>query len=218
MAFTRHDPSPRYSALIELYRRLHAEGEVGRGLSAEKTYPGISLLPHVERIKRLISETAADNVLDYGSGKGIAYALPSVEVPGVGHVGSLVDYWEVDYVRCYDPCYPTYARRPDEVFDGVVCTDVLEHCPEEDLEWIMADLFSYARKFVFAVAACFPALTHLPNGENAHCTVQPGQWWHERMERAARGSGVRWQLIAQELVPDQAKGRMLCNTEFNGNG
>ena len=215
MQFTKDNPSPRYLALIDLYRTLHTRGETARGFSAENTYPGISLLPHVERIKRLIAETEANNVLDYGSGKGMAYAMPSVDVPGVGPVGALTDYWDVDYVRCYDPSYSPYSRRPDETFDGVVCTDVLEHCPEEDLNWIIADLFQYATKFVFAVAACFPALTHLPNGENAHCTVRPAQWWHERIAAAAEGSGIRWQLVTLEVIDPNGGGKLL-GTEFNG--
>ena len=218
MAYTRDNPSPRYAALIEEYRRLHAKGEVNLGLSAERTYPGVSLLPHVGTIKRLIEDTGSNTLLDYGSGKGIAYELPSVDAPGLGNVGPLIDYWNVDYVLCYDPCYPVYARRPDEVFDGVVCTDVLEHCPEEDLDWIMTDLFSYARRFVFAAVACFAAKTHLPNGENAHCTVQPGQWWHERFARIAHGSGIRWQVVAQEIASGQSGSATMRNTRFGGSG
>ena len=216
--YTRSNPSPRYGALLEQYRTLHAKGEAQLGLSAEKTYPGISLLPHVAAIKRLIEETGSNNVLDYGSGKGIAYALAAVEIPGQGNVGSLIDYWNVDYVHCYDPCYPLYARRPEEPLDGVVCTDVLEHCPEEDLDWIVSDLFSYACKFVFAAVACFPAKAHLPNGENAHCTVQSGQWWHERFSRIARGTGIRWRVVAQEIITDELGKQVMRITAFDGDG
>ena len=218
MTFTRDNPSPRYAALIEQYRTLHAKGEINLELSAESTYPGVSLFPHICAIKRLIEETGSNTILDYGSGKGIAYELPSVEAPGMGNVGPLVDYWNVDYVLCYDPCYPVYARRPEEVFDGVVCTDVLEHCPEEDLDWIMTDLFSYARRFVFAAVACFPAKTHLPNGENAHCTVKSSQWWHERFLRIAQRSGIRWQVIAQEFFSDRIGTPRMRNIEIGGNG
>ena len=218
MRSTRGNPSPRYAALIEQYRSLHAEGEPRLGLSAEKTYPGVSLFPHITTIKSLIDETGSNTILDYGCGKGIAYDLPSVEAPGVGHVGSLTDYWNVDYVQCYDPCYPVYARRPEEVFDGVVCTDVLEHCPEEDLDWIVTDLFSYARRFVFAAVACYPAKTHLPNGENAHCTVQPSRWWRELFLRIAGSSAIRWQVIAQEFVPDSSGTPTMCHIRIDGNG
>ena len=218
MVYTRDNPSRRYAALMEQYRSLHAKGEVKLGLSPEKTYPGVSLLPHIATIKCLIEETGANTLLDYGSGKGIAYGLPSVDAPGVGNVGPLIDYWDVDCVTCYDPCYPIYARRPQEVFDAVVCTDVLEHCPEEDLDWIVTDLFSYARRFVFAAVACFPAMTHLPNGENAHCTVQTSEWWNERFLRIAQGCGIRWKVIAQEIVSDRNGKQIMRNTGFDGSG
>lgn len=55
----------------------------------------------------------------------------------------------------------------------MICTDVLEHCPEEDIPWIVDELFAFARKFVYANIACFPARKQLPSGGNAHCTVKP---------------------------------------------
>ena len=44
----------------------------------------------------------------------------------------------------------------------------------------------------------YPARKELPNGENAHCTLQDANWWREQMAGAARrGPGVRWQLCVQ---------------------
>jgi len=162
-----------------LYRRLHAEGEARLGLLPEQTYPGVSLLPHVAKIKQMIDQTGARTVLDYGCGKGQQYDATDLEVPGVGRIDSILDYWDIDHVHCYDPCVPRYDRLPDESADGVVATDVLEHCPEEDVAWIVAEMYSRARRFVFASIACYPAKTHLPNGENAHCTIRPAEWWND---------------------------------------
>ena len=104
-------------------------------------------------------------------------------------------------VRCYDPCHEPFSRLPEEKFDGVLCTDVLEHCPEEDVPWILDEIFGYARRFVFANAACYPARKHLPNGENAHCTIREPAWWRERLcETSARHPGVLWEVWVQSLV------------------
>jgi hypothetical protein len=70
----------------------------------------------------------------------------------------------------------------------VICTDVLEHCPEEDIPWILDELFAYARKFVYANVACFPARKRLPSGGNAHCTIKPVKWWEAEIVRAARAA------------------------------
>jgi hypothetical protein len=101
---------------------------------------------------------------------------------------------------------------PGNSFDGVISTDVLEHCPEEDLPWIVQELFDLADKFVFASIAGYPARKHLPSGENAHCTVRPLSWWTQLFSHAAKGSpGLIWRLryfrpggSAGTLVVDEA--------------
>jgi len=50
----------------------------------------------------------------------------------------------------------------------------------------VAELFAYARKFVYANIACFPAKKRLPSGGNAHCTIKPAKWWEEHIGRAAK--------------------------------
>jgi hypothetical protein len=200
MEFSRENPSPRYRELMRLYRQLHAEGEKFLGLGPAATYPGISLMPHLETIKQLIDETGAKTILDYGSGKGMQYEPQRIVLPGRGEWDSVLDFWDVDEVRCYDPCYEPYSRLPHERFDGVVCTDVLEHCPEEDLRWIADEMFSFAARFVYAGVACYPARSRLPTGENAHCTVRPSAWWRRMFEEVAAGHpAVKWKISCVEL-------------------
>jgi hypothetical protein len=174
---------------------MHLEGERFLGIPPEITFPGSSLAPQAERIRRLIEITGAANVLDYGSGKGRQYSARGVELASGTRVESVQDYWDVDYVHCYDPCYPPFSKRPEGKFDGVVCTDVLEHCPEEDIGWILDEIFGYARHFVFANVACMPAKKRLPNGENAHVTVRPVPWWRDIIDGvAARHPRVVWEV------------------------
>ncbi|MCW5604487.1 MAG: class I SAM-dependent methyltransferase [Burkholderiales bacterium] len=182
---SRSNPSARHLELMALYQRLHREGEKFLGIEANSTYPGASLLPHVGRIKELIDRTGSRTILDYGCGKGYQYDLRDIELAGVGRLESVIDYWDVDEIRCYDPCYERFSKLPEEKFDGVISTDVLEHCTEEDLPWIVEEIFSYATRFVFANIACYPAKTRLPNGENAHCTVRPPEWWKNLFGRIA---------------------------------
>jgi hypothetical protein len=202
MPYSRLQPSPRYRALLDMYRDMHVHGDRASGTAPEKTFPGKSLAKQAMRIKRLIDETGAASILDYGSGKGLQYDPRPVKVKGVGSFDGIIDYWGVDSVKCYDPAYTPHSALPQGLFDGVVCTDVMEHCPEEDVPWIVEEIFSFAERFVFVNAACFPAQKRLPNGENAHCTIQPPQWWEERFRAAAlKRPGVKWELWVAYLAP-----------------
>jgi hypothetical protein len=199
-SFTRGSPSPRYRELLSQYRHLHLHGEQRMNLPAEKTYNGRSLPRHAARIKALIDEHGARTLLDYGSGKGHQYRAMEVRLPDGRVFGSIPAYWGVDNVTCYDPAYEPFSQLPPGPFDGVICTDVLEHCPEQDIGWILGELFSFARAFVFANVACYPAMKHLPNGENAHCTVRGFSWWQEQLRAVcAAHPAIHFEFLLEEL-------------------
>ena len=127
-----------------------------------------------------------------------------------GEWPSVMDYWDVDEVVCYDPCYPPFSKYPGGKFDGVISTDVLEHCPEEDIPWIIDEIFSFATRFVFANVACYPARKRLPTGENAHCTIQPVEWWKHLIEGiAASYPGVTWEVWIQSRVDGPQGSRLV---------
>jgi hypothetical protein len=214
MTTSRDNPSPRYRELIGLYRTMHRVGDAAHGLSAEKTFPGQSLPRQAHRIRPLIARTQAKTILDYGSGKGIQYRPAPIKQEGVVRWNSIQEYWGVETIRCYDPAYEPHSELPTGRFDGVVCTDVLEHCPEQDLDWIIDGFFAFAEKFVFANVACYPAAKRLPNGENAHCTIKPAAFWKARFEAAAaRHPGVLWELWLEESYGQGRPETRLANFE-----
>lgn len=186
-SFSRNNPSPRYAELTRLYRQMHEKGESFLHIKPEDTFPGQSLPPQAKRIKGLIDANKARRILDYGSGKGMQYQARDITLPDVpGKWPSIQAYWAVDAIHCFDPSYAPFSELPRGAFDGVISTDVLEHCPEEDVPWIIDEIFSYARKFVFMNVACYPAKKRLPTGENAHCTIKPKEWWAGIIQDTAR--------------------------------
>jgi len=210
MTYTRSHPSPRYVALLDQYRTLHTRGEQFLGIPPEQTFPGQSLIPQVERIKEYVQRAAARTLLDYGAGKGLQYLPMSVQSDTGETWPSILDYWGVETVTCYDPCYVPFSELPTGQFDGVICTDVLEHCPDEDLPWIVDELFRYSRHFVFANVACYPAKKRLPSGENAHCTLRPRAWWEALLsEVSPRYPHVDWEVWVQSLHHEGGTTRML---------
>ena len=180
--YTRDDPSPEYREMVEMYSTLHREGaESERKKDAKRTaaqtFSGKMLMENAPTIGALIARADSRTLLDYGSGKGGAYQEKDIELADGQTAPSLKDYWNLESIRCYDPGYEPFSQLPTERFDGVICIDVLEHITEPDLPWVLEELFGYARHFVFANIACYPAKKHLPNGQNAHCTVRSPDWW-----------------------------------------
>jgi len=185
-AFSRASPSPRYRRLVEQYQLMHTQGEIRLGIPPEQTFPGQSLPPQAPHIKRMIKASGARTLLDYGCGKGRQYWPHRIrdEQEGIEYP-DIKSFWGISDVRCYDPGYAPFTELPTGTYDGVICTDVLEHCPEEDVPWIIAELFHYAEKFLYANVACFPARKRLPSGGNAHCTVKPVRWWEDVIVKTA---------------------------------
>lgn len=177
--FSRSNPSPRYRELVALYQRMHLEGYAPQGIKPANLFSGASIIPHLPMIKTLVTQTQSRSLLDYGSGKGLQYRASGMTLRNGERIADIRSYLGVERIVCYDPGVREHATMPAGTFDGVVSTDVLEHCPEQDVTWIVEEIFAAASKFVFANIASYPAAKTLPNGENAHCTVRPPEWWDE---------------------------------------
>ena len=199
MTTSRARPSKRFQDLVALYARMHLEGEPTLQLAPAQTFDGSSLRRHLPAIRALIRACGARTLLDYGCGKAALYDERPLKLPGGGEAASLRGYWGLESAVRYDPGYQPFAARPAGTFDLVVCTDVLEHCPEEDLDWILGEIFGFARRAVYLCIAAYPARKRLPTGENVHVTIRPAAWWAERLQQAAEARpGVRWQAVVEE--------------------
>jgi hypothetical protein len=197
--YSRQNPSPRYRELVTLYQQVHREGIPEQNLAGEDVYVGKSLIGHLPAIQALVAATGAKSLLDYGAGKGRVYAQRNIKLSDGRVIPSVQEYLGVDRIACYDPAVPEHWNFPSGRFDGVISTDALEHCPQDDMPWIVEEMFSTARKFVYANVASYPAQKRLPNGENAHATQQPAQWWDALLRSCgARHPSVTYRFKIRE--------------------
>jgi hypothetical protein len=112
--------------------------------------------------------TKSKSILDYGCGHGLQYKRDGL------HKKMRID---LRNVFLYDIGNPRHNVLIDHNVDGVICTDVLEHIPEEFLDEALTNIFTKADKFVYLTIHCGLAKKVLSNGQNAHCTIKhPREW------------------------------------------
>jgi hypothetical protein len=169
-------------SLASQYRQAHEDAEA---------FSGYSVLPHAWEIRRMLIETGSKSVLDYGCGKGRQYANDCVH-----------EWWGVKLPTLYDPGVPQFATKPAPgiMFDAVICTDVLEHIPELELDKTLQEIFLYAGRMVFLTACCRPSNRTLPDGTNAHITVKPEEFWR-RLIKVGMKDLARGKRVALRITP-----------------
>ena len=167
-------PSQEYYDLIDSYKVLHEE---------EGKFKGISLTPLVPTLIHVTKENNCKTLLDYGCGKAIPYDKDRCKEVDLRHpIQKLCNLKSFDL---YDPAYEKYATLPDKKYDIVVCTDVLEHIAEQDIDYVLTEILSRSNKIVFLNISCQPALKHFKEGKfkgkNVHISVFDPSWWGHKI-------------------------------------
>lgn len=147
---------------LDLYRQMHEAGH----------FPGHSTEKWSEVIDRLVKYHGAKTMLDFGSGKGEQYRRLKLH-----------ERWGVS-ITCYDPAVHGLNKLPNALqpFDGVICCDVLEHLEGDELDHAIFHASIRARMFCFFSVALFPAKKTLPDGRNAHITLESREWWFAKVQ------------------------------------
>lgn len=142
-----------------------------------KWFSGKLPLDAADDIHQLIRKTKAKRILDYGSGKGYQYLRDRIHE----RWGGLLPY-------CYDPGVPNLCSKPSGPFDGIICTDVMEHIAPADIHIVLKDIFSLVSRkgFVYFAIHCHLAGKHFLSGENVHLTVEPPSWWRLQLHQYKR--------------------------------
>lgn len=160
------------SKYIEEYKKLHSDESFKRRGYVYGYGDGKIVVNNYDYIANLITKYSATSILDYGCGKAVGHTEKKVLDPlGITDIG------------LYDPAIPKWSTLPDRKFDGVICTDVMEHIPEQNVEHVLDEIISKAEKFAFFTISCNSAREMLSNGENAHITIKPPGWWVKKLKK-----------------------------------
>ena len=123
-------PSQDYYDLIDSYKKLHEQ---------EGKFKGISLIPLVPTLIKIVKDNDCKTLLDYGCGKAIPYDKERCREVDLRN--PIQELCSLESFDLYDPAYEKYAILPDKKYDVVVCTDVLEHVAEQDIDYVLTKIF-----------------------------------------------------------------------------
>ena len=168
-------PSEDYYELINSYKKLHKE---------KGKFQGISLIPLVPTLINITKENNCKTLLDYGCGKAVPYMKKKCKELGIRR--PIQELCNLDSFDLYDPAYPKYNKLYNKKYDIVICTDVMEHIAEQDIDYVLKDILSHSKKTVFLNISCQPALKHFKEGkfkgQNVHESVFNGHWWSDKVK------------------------------------
>ncbi len=197
---------------IAAYRRLH-EGHDGFLVDGERSKPLPNLFDGSNFVTKLyrpfcaiLENVPVARILDYGSGK--ADHLHKTTLKGKtlyqAHPGKIQTYY------CFDPGYTRFSKPPAEgqTFNIVICADVMEHVPEEDVRETLVQIRSKLEDggvALFTISGKLAKKSFL-DGENLHVTVKPYTYWRDLINEIFTGCGVYLIYEGQESSVTSANG------------
>ena len=202
---SRKNPSYIYHELVKNYSLMHSSADSN---SAKPKFPGKKVCEMAALIQRVALINNCKSVLDYGGGKGFQYTdkVIFIDIDTGKTYKGLHNLLGAETAFVFDPSSSNLKNKPDPE-DLVICTDVLEHIYENDLPWVLHEIFSSAKKTVFLTIACYLDRKKLPNGLPCHITVKEPNWWHGLV----KGIGsqyphisyvcVCWQMSKEGFIP-----------------
>lgn len=161
--------SKKGEELIDHYKYMVKHGyQRNDGSFIKNTYESFELKKFKKLLLPQFKHWEIKSVLDYGGGGS------NWEKKDFSNQKSAKEFFDLEKIINYEP-----ARNLNKLdkCDCVVCFDVLEHIYLNDLNKILTNIYSHARKLVILQVACYEAAALLPSGENAHITQRPPIWW-----------------------------------------
>jgi mitochondrial fission protein ELM1 len=178
--FTARRPSAAYRALRQRVHQACRQPGIRRTPAAKRS--------NLESLRELVSLSNATTLLDVG------FAAPSA---GPAELKQLAEGTGASSAFHLDFCSAGATLAPPGGFDGVICSEVLEYLPDEDVDWFVEELFAHANRFVHATVSHGARAPDLPDGTSPRRLASGGRKrWYTRFENAsARHPGVHWKLV-----------------------
>ena len=155
--------------------------------------PGEQLADHfLSLAKPLPHQTVID--FGCGTGRGAARIAKRCGVVGLDFSDACLD----ESVRgAFEFRQHDLTQPVEGLADFGYCTDVMEHIPPQDVAAVLLNIVLAARRVYFCISTVQDRLGALI-GETLHLTVQPADWWKERLD--AIGFKVAFEQVVDGAV------------------
>ena len=152
---------------IDLHKQLH---------KSSLHFTGKSLQHWIAEIDELMITHNCKDMLDYGCGKALFWP----------------EQW-MKKIQGYDPAVIKFSEEPGPA-DMVICTDVMEHIPESQVDNTLKHINSLSNKWTFFVIDTKKAKKKFLNGENCHLTIKSPFWWQNKLNEFCTRHTVHFQI------------------------
>lgn len=219
--YTKDSPSKDYLSLGEQYRLLYStEGSTlttGRQVKPEDMFANGEFAKEAPTIKKLMEKNDCRSLINFGCGNPDAFfkhpfidKSSTIDKGGVAmnpRHKSVWSYLGKPYIKMYDPGIEELNVYPDFPAEMLVCTDVLEHIPAQDVPWFLDELLKLTTKVLHVSVHLGPAVTILPDGRNAHVCVRPRDWWRQQITKAEARASHQVRINVVFRYPVHGKGQ-----------
>ncbi|MFQ5659662.1 MAG: ELM1/GtrOC1 family putative glycosyltransferase [Gammaproteobacteria bacterium] len=181
--FSADRPSSEYTALLTRLRTSRRDNNQ----STLRVPHHAATRQNPAGLRDLITRIKPKTILEYrfAGVEEFHHALDSIDTENDGPA-----------VSRYDPAYASRTERPSGRYDGVVCDEALDYIPDGDVPWVIEDLFSWARQFVYVAVSTYPRTKVLPDGTRLQSRSRDRAWWNTQIESVtAHHPDVHWELV-----------------------
>ena len=165
--------------------RLREKLRYDAAYATEKYTPENAKRAYKEILKPILKHKIK-RVLDVGCGIGQGVAIMrnhGVEAYGIDISENIKPFWDEGNIAqfCQVACADNIPF-PDDYFDLVVCTEVMEHVPEEAVKDVLREIKRVGRQFFFTIALG-TAIHKMPHDQSEpHICVKSPQWWKDAFD------------------------------------
>ena len=174
----------------EVYEDLYENTDYGRRGRGINVYHGYQVIHLTKEYKSMLN--VGCGLPDYSQ------HVPWIEHYGACDISPHVVQYHYDAGRfCFQADLTEALPCKDNLYDVIGCFDVLEHIPEEDVDFALSELGRVAKHMILLTIAYAPTRRDGTLGEALHICIHDPGWWTKRIEAA---TGGKVEMIANCFV------------------